>query len=255
MVFSKENKQLVVKLILVIIVFLFWLLYRLVILASDEKGLISRYCFKDLVVLDFLSGFTRLLAYDLQYRDYILIFSSNVLDILFLFVLIHYIVYGNSSRLVIALSTFYPLRTVIQLLFLLEMYDISLFDFPGFYSIVVPLHPGVDFFFSGHVGSCTILMLYFRDHFPEKIFFYSSIVLTIIEGLVMMTLRGHYFIDIVFGILIAHYLYIWAETFSNLLDSKFPIFGTKRSHSEVNDIRSLTKVSVLIPDKNATTNS
>ena len=250
MVLTRDIKQLATKITSVIIIFLLWLLYRLVIISVDNKGYVdSKRCFKDIILLDFLNGLTRFLASDLQYRDYALIFGSSVLDITFLFVLIHFILYGNSSRLIFSLGIFYPLRTVLQLTFLLQWYDTFIFDFPGFYSLVVPLHPGTDFFFSGHIGSTTICMLYFRDNFRERIFYYLSIPIVFLEGFVMLSLRGHYFIDLVFGFIVSHYVYIHAEILSNLLDNKWPIFGRKLKISE-KDSRSIeTSFDLIVINK------
>jgi len=256
MVLTRENKQLFVKITVIVILFLLWLIYRLVILSPDPIGYVSKlYCFKDVLILDVFNGLTRFLAYDLQYRDYFLIFGSNLLDITFLFVTTHYVLYGNGSKLIVTLGIFYPLRALTQLFFLYESYDMStLFNFPGFYSLTVPLHPGVDYFFSGHVGSTSICMLYFREYFKEKLFKYIGTVIVIFQAFLMLAIRGHYFIDLVFGYVIAHYVYIHAHYLSEWLDSKFAIFAPKKetkpeTKKDARDVSLTDHLSLIVVDK------
>lgn len=107
-----------------------------------------------------------------------------------------------------------------------------LWEFPGFYSITVPYGRTNDFFFSGHIGCCILCYCEFKAHGWYK-FAYFSMGTMIFQFFLMIGLRGHYAIDLISGILFAHYFWLLAERYSYLLDVKlfhipfqkrFPLF-------------------------------
>ena len=63
---------------------------------------------------------------------------------------------GTSMRLAVTLSMFYPVRNVIQAIFLMGRPVGFLWFYPGIHSLTVPYFDTNDFYFSGHVGSTTI---------------------------------------------------------------------------------------------------
>ena len=92
-------------------------------------------------------------------------------------------------------------------------------SYPGFPSLVVPYLASSDFFFSGHMGVVTFLCLENLER--------SDYIMTIVSGLsiaveftVMVILRGHYTIDLITGVIVAHYLWIMTAKPAKLLDRR-----------------------------------
>lgn len=76
-----------------------------------------------------------------------------------------------------------------------------------------------DFFFSGHVGCCVINILEFNA-FGWYRFGWFSFATCIMQIMLMISLRGHYFIDLVSGVIFAHYIWMMAERYSYVVDVK-----------------------------------
>ena len=111
--------------------------------------------------------------------------------------------------------------------------DGYLWDFPGIYSITVPYGRTNDFFYSGHIGCCVICYCEFRANKWFK-FAYFSLCTLIFQCMLMISLRGHYFIDMFSGIIFAHYFWLFAERYSYIVDvyvfhipfhKRFPYFN------------------------------
>jgi PAP2 superfamily C-terminal len=94
-----------------------------------------------------------------------------------------------------------------------------LWEFPGFYSITVPYGKTNDFFFSGHVGCCIINFLEFKANGWNRFASFSALT-CIFQTALMVSLRGHYFIDLISGVIFAHYMWMMAERYSYLVDVK-----------------------------------
>jgi hypothetical protein len=104
-------------------------------------------------------------------------------------------------------------------MFTMKYPDGYLWEFPGFYSLTVPYGKTNDFFYSGHVGICLINSLEFN---ANKWFIMSKIsfLMMILQGFLMIVARGHYSIDLLAGIVFAHYFWVMAERLSYLVDVK-----------------------------------
>jgi hypothetical protein len=114
------------------------------------------------------------------------------------------------------------------------MLDTYIFDFPGFYSLVVPLFPAPDFFFSGHVGTLLLCTLYLKDYVNKK-WVYVGVVFIIIEAFIITALRAHYSIDIIFGLLISHYIYTVLDPLAKFVDKKWGLFGKQEKKTNQNE--------------------
>lgn len=94
-----------------------------------------------------------------------------------------------------------------------------IFEHPGLHSIVVPYHDTNDFFYSGHVGTCLLCFLEFRANGWHRMSYFS--LFSLVNNWWMMTLTGnHYIIDLITGIIMAHYMYMIGERLSFLSDYK-----------------------------------
>ena len=97
--------------------------------------------------------------------------------------------------------------------------DGYLWDFPGIYSMTVPYGSTNDFFYSGHIGCCMLCFLEFRASKWTHWAYYSLITM-IAQAMLMIALRGHYVIDLISGVIFAHYFWMLSERLSYLIDVK-----------------------------------
>jgi len=213
----------ILKLTIVLVIGVFWLLYRSIYLKEDEGIKEYQYCFKDVVLIDYVNDITAYLSQNLQHRDYLLIFGSNLLDMVLPVYMIYFIFKGVSWQTIFNMALFYNLRgPLIQNLSGFEYYDTYLFDNPGFFSFSVPYYRASDFFFSGHAG-CAILCAFQFKKWGHNSIYVFGIVVGFLEGFIMVLLRTHYFIDIVFGLIAGHYFFILAEIFAIPFDYYLPL--------------------------------
>lgn len=85
------------------------------------------------------------------------------------------------------------------------------------YSLTVPYGRTNDFFYSGHVGCCVICFLEFQSIGWNKMALFSFFNV-FCQVFLMISLRGHYTIDMITGIIAGHYIWMLAEKYSYLID-------------------------------------
>lgn len=217
-----QVSNILIKLSIALIAFGIWMIYRFTLQQNDKKWTFN-HSFEDKFLSSFLLGATNYISQNLYIRDYLLIMGSAFLDIFLVCFMITYIFKGNSWNPLVHISLFYFLRgAVMQSLIILEIYDTYIFENPGFPSMIVPYFRSADFFFSGHAGCSILIGLQMSDMGYTELK-YFGFFLAIFEGFVLMVLRAHYSIDIVFGILISHYLYIISKYIGKYLDMLYPM--------------------------------
>jgi hypothetical protein len=97
--------------------------------------------------------------------------------------------------------------------------DGFIFFDPGVYSITVPYHDANDFFYSGHVGTCLLIALEYRAAKFYKMSYFTFFILAN-QWTMLCLVRTHYIIDLVTGIIMAHYMFMLAERISYIFDVK-----------------------------------
>jgi len=230
---SFKNKR--IKISLVLVIYIIWIMCRIFVDKSTKDNIIDLYCFKDVLIVG-LTGLTNLISQSLEIRDFILIISGFLLDLYFFLFFLFFIKEGKSWKHVISLFLFYFIRgIIIQKLFLFNFYDTYLFIYPGFSSFVVPYYRSADFFFSGHAGIIVLIGLILRDY-NQKFFFILSLFLATYEGFTLIVMRAHYVIDIIFGVMAGHYIYIISSVIGEYLDKVFPFWG-EINNSNSNEYR------------------
>jgi hypothetical protein len=217
-----KKRDIFLRFIIVLLIGTFWVIYRMFYLSDNKSSWDYKYCFKDKLLISGLGDLTNYISQNLYLRDFLLISGSNILDIFFISFLIAFVKMGRSWRAIVNFILFYGIRNIcVQSLILLEYYDTYLFQDPGFPSIVVPFQRAPDFFYSGHAGSAMILALQFEilgySHLK-----YVGIFLSFYEGFVMMVTRTHYSIDVLFGMLMAHYTFFLSKPIAEFLDFHIP---------------------------------
>lgn len=176
-------------------------------------------------------------ARDKFQRHALLITSSILMDIIVYSSVFIWIFKFNDWVFFLALLTFYSLRQLTLSLFTFRFPIGYIFDYPNLPSLTVSYYKTNDFFYSGHVGIACIIFLEFKRQGIN--FFYGFCILFIgfLEGYSMIALRGHYFIDILYGVITAFYIYPKARSLEKYLlkiDFLLP-FKSKRSNKLVED--------------------
>jgi hypothetical protein len=105
--------------------------------------------------------------------------------------------------------------------------DGDLWSYPGFFSLTVPYPDVNDFYFSGHVGSCTLIFLEYRASKWRKMSYWTFFILSN-QWIMMMSVRTHYIIDFIGGVLFANYCHRLAEKVSYLIDIKIMGVNAKK---------------------------
>ena len=121
--------------------------------------------------------------------------------------------------------------------------DDYLWEFPGIYSFVVPYQKTNDFFFSGHLGFSAVAVLEFHEKKLKGWTIYAVVTL-LIEGFTMIVLRGHYTIDLISGVIGAHYFFIVGEVCSQIFERYIKRFRASCSKKSTNSIQGKGDASV-----------
>jgi hypothetical protein len=242
-----KNQNVLVRLSVVLCACVGWILYRIFYLTESTQEWNLKYCFDDKLLTYFLAGITHFLSQHLMVRDMMFITASAFLDIFMVSFLIVFAKKGDSWRPVIHLMMFYCVRGLFQTVTVLEFYDTYLDESPGFPSLTVPYGYQSDFFYSGHAGVALALGFIFHD-LGYKHLFYFGIFLSIFESFVMTVIRAHYSIDIIFGVLMAHYFYFLSKRIANVLDNVIPICGARKH--KFSDTEMAVEKDLSIKEKN-----
>lgn len=212
------------KLILVCLSLTIYLCHRIFLIDEEifenlEKSLnTSTKCFYDELLLIYTAGINKFLSQNLIYKDFLILLSTTFMDTLTISFMFYFIKFSKCEKPFMTLFLFYFIRSKVQNIFLLSFYENNLYYIHGGFSFTVPLGRTADFFYSGHCGCSTVLTLFFKEN-GVKLYYYFGIVVTLIQIFTLTLVRAHYSIDILFGIIIGHYLYILVGIF---LEDVFP---------------------------------
>jgi hypothetical protein len=168
-------------------------------------------CYYDslhLLFADLNSFFTT----SLKSKYALLIFASAIIDILVFYTLYLWIFKWQDWVLVTSIIMFYTFRIIILSFYQQTFPDNYIFEYPGFPSPTVSYLKTNDFFYSGHVGfPCVFVMEFFKRKYYKMTI--TTIAIILIEGVMMLSLRGHYSLDLFFGIIAGFYSQIFTEKY------------------------------------------
>ena len=153
------------------------------------------------------------------WKNFAIIQSSVGIDFMMISYLVIFAVRGTTMRIAASLILFYPIRNVIQAIFLMGRPVGFLWSYPGIISLTVPYFDTNDFYFSGHVGSTT---LYSSEYLAMKWYKMATIIIfVVIDVWVTLTfLRTHYIIDFFSGYVYARFVHRIGEKLSYYPDVK-----------------------------------
>lgn len=166
----------------------------------------DKQCYND-ILHNWTSPLNSYFRHDLTARNIMLIFTALLVDISMLTTFYFWIFRWTDWVIAYAIVLFYGIRGVVVLnVFQLTFPDGYNFYYPGFPSIAVCYLATNDFFYSGHIGFPIIFALeYWRK--GEKYLVIPCCLISLLEGIMMLITRGHYSIDLIFGVIFAHYFY------------------------------------------------
>jgi hypothetical protein len=164
-------------------------------------------------------------------RNILLIVCSFMLDVSMLVGLFRWCFFGSSWQVVMAAMVFYGFRFAIQGVWFVQYPDGYNWAYPGVMSIFVPYGETADFFYSGHVGVCLLMYLSFADA-QWYYWSYFALLTLFMQFFMMIALRSHYTVDMVAGIIFAHYFYLLAGKHSYIVD--WYVFGMTKQATVIN---------------------
>ena len=162
-------------------------------------------------------------------RDVLLIISSVSLDITLLFKFGLTIFKSKTWRLYISIIGYYLVRILAQVIFQVKYPDGFGWVNPGFPSITVSYLKTNDFYYNSQVG---LILLCSLDFFMDGmyIFYGISSCFIIFQCLLLIFLRGAYIIDIISGLVIAHFVFMVVNHYIKYIDNNLIIgFDNKSS--------------------------
>lgn len=181
------------------------------------KNLTTEYQYDPILEL-ILRPVSKYLTQHFYLRDLVVMIGSISLDFNFSLCAILYIFHGRGTKIFIMFAMFYGYRAFLLNIFDFVILEESLANMPGLFSIWTPFHRSNDFYYSGHTGCAFLLSLFHLDYGHVKLFKVGCII-TIIQGLVMMIIRLHFFIDIIIGLIFSHYFFIVSTKIMHVLNS------------------------------------
>jgi len=151
------------------------------------------------------------------YRNTMIILASCLMDMNVVILSVRWFFFEKNFKLLMIVTAFYGFRGFLQKMFFMKFPDDYVWGHPGLFSLSVAYAPANDFFFSGHCGMCTICLIHFRRT-GRKLMQKISLFAIVYQFFTLLVTRAHYFIDLVVGIIIAHYIYLifdWIEEYLN----------------------------------------
>lgn len=121
----------------------------------------------------------------------------------------------------IALVGIYALKVVLSYLYKMKYPETSLWEFPGFYSLLVEYGPTNDTHFTLQIAIMVALCAEYRA-LRSRLFF-VALLATVYQSILILVLRGAYMIDVFAAFVFGHFFWIAGQSLSYYIDVK--VFG------------------------------
>ena len=248
--FFTRDRSLRIGVFFIVLAILFWGKNNV----SDEARIDSTDAIID-KLFDLTQSVNDLMNRSNAWINFFEISSSWCIDLIFFGMFLSWIYIGDSFRLILAYALFYGIRAGVQAMCVLPYPRGMIWVYPVAPSFTVPFGVTSDFMPSGHVGFCAIAA---AEFYKRK--WYVAMVIAWIVGVyecfVMLSARGHYSIDLFFGIIMGHYMHIWAHALCTgwwifCIDKVVgPYLLYKWDSNPLNDQREALPTSVALPPAN-----
>ena len=154
--------------------------------------------------LDLTENLNKVARENENFRNFLMVISSFLIDMSVIATGVCWILYSKTWRPLISIGMFYLFRGIINASFAMKYPENMIWEYPGIPSFSVSYHKTSDFFFSGHVGINLIAAIELYRYGMTKISFLSFFGI-FFQIFTMIVLRGHYSIDLIAGLISAHY--------------------------------------------------
>lgn len=152
-----------------------------------------------------------------NFRALLMMTSSFLIDVSVLSIGLAWLLYSKTWRPLLSIGLFYLFRGIINVNFLMKFPENIIWEYPGIPSFSVSYHETSDFFFSGHVGINLIAAIELYKFDFKKISVLSFIGI-FVQIFTMIVFRGHYSIDLIAGLICAHYCNMISCKFVRYID-------------------------------------
>ena len=202
----------------------------LVLVAVQNNIQIIKYsfsCFYDLGEEATMSV-AKTLSENPTLRHALIIISSLLIDTTIMTTFVIWIIKGRSWRFFFTAACFYGVRAILQFTFMMPFPDYYTFDYPGFPSLMVSYKKTNDFFYSGHIGIPIICGYEFyksRNYIIPII----CVCISLFQGSIMLIHHAHYGVDLIIGIICAHYFSKLTEKYIKYIDNSFISIDANRN--------------------------
>lgn len=207
---------------------------------ADSIGFQNGVCYND-PVFDFFEEINQKYATHSSERHSLLITSSLAMDVA---VYSSFFVWAFKAKnwvFLIALLIFYFIRQILLSFFVIRFPEGYIFDSPVIQALTVSYFKTNDFFYSGHIGITIIIFLEFRERKINKYLCFLFVLITLLESFTMIALRGHYFIDVLYGVLMAIYCYRKAHVIEDWLKRYFGLLVEEEEESAEEKDKAIAK--------------
>lgn len=189
----------------------FWMAYRILYLKEDKSSWNYKECVYDHVLDNIFNQSTIYISQHLNMRDMLLIISGSLSDIYLLNFLYAFYISGKSLKPLFHILIFYLIKLcILDQIFRFKILETILFDSPGIESLTFDYGRKPYTFYSEYSGLPLILSLQFKN-LGYHSFSIFGIFLTAVNSFVVIITRKNNIVDVLFGILAAHYFYLLAE--------------------------------------------
>lgn len=154
-------------------------------------------------------------------KHFIMILSALACDFVLLTMLYKWTFYSKSWRFPMALTANYLMRLLIIQIYFMKVPEMSAWTFPGWYSLSVQYGPSNTTHFNLHVALLTVCLCEQRS-MKSKLYIPTYFVIAMAIVL-LLTLRGCFFIDIVGAVAFGQFFWYFSELWSSWIDVK--VFG------------------------------
>jgi hypothetical protein len=202
---NNNRSNLIVRIFASVSVFLFSLLNSLTSFAVNNEGNVS--CIKDSFITA-TESYNNILKSDEEFKiaKILLMINFALLDSIFIFCAIHWIIKGKNWRPVLNIAFFLLLKVICSLIFKIKALDNKIWIDPGFPSLLNTYVNDGDYFFSGCIGIYVICILELFVQGYKKLTTVTLIAM-FFSIVLLLSLRVHYFISLACGIFAAHYFH------------------------------------------------
>ena len=167
------------------------------------------------------SGLHDYFAQNSQLAAFAKISSAMLCDLLLIVKMYTWTSSGGSWRLPIALVGIFASKELMSFLFKMRYPETSIWNYPGFYSLLVEYGPTNDTHFTLQLAVLVAVATEYRALWSNL--FWVAVFATAYQSILILVFRGAYMIDVFAGLVFGHFFWLAGQSLSYYIDVK--VFG------------------------------